>query len=114
MPCLLPVMTIADGFEVEASLTTGKNVLMPWMTPKRLVSSVFLTVSSTCIKIRPSLGLIYRSKVLVISEAALQTPSSVQHEQLNGRFSSDLLLQRTPIFKNSYIQHVGHRIIRDG
>lgn len=40
IPCLLPVITMADGFALAASCSTGRKVLMPLITPKRLVSRV--------------------------------------------------------------------------
>jgi hypothetical protein len=41
IPCLLPVMTTAVGFDLAASCTTGRNALTPLMTPKRLVWRVY-------------------------------------------------------------------------
>lgn len=41
MPCLEPVMMIAAGEEVEAvDWMEGRNVLMPWITPNKLVSII--------------------------------------------------------------------------
>jgi hypothetical protein len=41
MPYLEPVMMIAGGEEKETvDWMEGKKVLMPWMTPKRLVSMI--------------------------------------------------------------------------
>ena len=36
IPCLEPVMTMAEVDEAAVSLTTGRKVLMPLMTPKKL------------------------------------------------------------------------------
>jgi hypothetical protein len=41
IPCLLPVMTIADGFAVSVrDWKEGTKVFNPLMTPKRLVLKI--------------------------------------------------------------------------
>lgn len=44
MPCLLPVITMAEGPELSefdfVSVTRGNRVARPWTTPKKLVASV--------------------------------------------------------------------------